>query len=151
MARYLLYIIVYTDDRHWYILQDCYILGNIWAAMQETDIFPQGGNFEPWRMLDDEGKIIRNEKLMIFSVGEWSNSQPWHLMILTLFINLILATVHLTVILQSCLRVPVTAKWPKCEISLRKKKLFIFWYSCFNRMGQHQAGDINRPYHGFLD
>lgn len=61
-----------THDTHfegYAIPEDSYILANIWAAHREKEIFPQGGEFEPWRLINTDGSMIKTDKITYFSSG----------------------------------------------------------------------------------
>lgn len=51
------------------IPQDSYILGNIWAAHMDKEIFPQGDSFAPETLIDGKGKFIRNDSMLMFTAG----------------------------------------------------------------------------------
>ena len=50
--------------------QNSYILGNIWAAHMDKEIFPQGESFKPGTLIDSKGKFIRNDSMMMFTAGK---------------------------------------------------------------------------------
>lgn len=58
-------------------MQDSYILANIWAAHREKEIFPQGGEFEPWRLINTDGSMIKTDKITYFSSGRQNLMWEW--------------------------------------------------------------------------
>lgn len=47
------------------------IIPLLWAIHMDDKIWKDPDNFNPWRFIDDEGKIIKSQNFMPFQVGRY--------------------------------------------------------------------------------
>ncbi|CAH1225039.1 CYP2U1 [Branchiostoma lanceolatum] len=53
-----------------HIPKDTRVDVNIWSVMYDPQIWPEPNKFDPTRFLDDSGKFLRREEMIMFSMGE---------------------------------------------------------------------------------
>ncbi|XP_066287986.1 cytochrome P450 2D20-like [Branchiostoma lanceolatum] len=55
--------------RGYHIPKDTGVDVNIWSVLYDPQLWPEPNKFDPTRFLDDSGKFVRREEMIVFSMG----------------------------------------------------------------------------------